>query len=102
MTKQHIKFKSIDKPKNKVLYISNPNFGVIDTETFISNDGIIRIYALGFRTNLDNNPTTYYIDKNTFDSHSIVLSLINELLRSKYRNITFYYHNLAGYDIPIF
>lgn len=30
---------------------------------------------------------------------TIVLLLVNELLRSKYENITFYCHNLGGYDI---
>jgi hypothetical protein len=98
MTKQNISFKAIDKPKKKPLFVSNPNIGVIDTETYKCNDNITKIYALGFRTNLDDNPTTYYIDKN-LDSNSIVLLLVNELLRSKYSNITFYCHNLAGYDI---
>ena len=98
MTKQSINFKSIIVPKNKNLYISNPNIGVIDTETFKSNNGITKVYALGFRTNLDINPITYYIDNN-LDSDKIVLNLIDELLRPKYSNITFYCHNLSGYDI---
>jgi hypothetical protein len=31
--------------------------------------------------------------------NKVVLSMVDELLRSKYRGITFYCHNLSGYDI---
>lgn len=59
--------------------------------------GVSKVYALGFKTNL-NDVTTYYICEDK-DSNSLVLKLINELLRPKYKDITFYAHNLAGYDI---
>lgn len=42
---------------------------------------------------------TYYLDKSDLHSSKIVLSMINEFLRSKYSNVTFYCHNLGGYDI---
>ena len=96
--KQDITLKPIPKPSFKSNPIPNPNIGVIDTETYLDNNNINKIYALGFRTNLEDKPTTYYID-NEFNSDKIVLDLINELLRPKYNQITFYCHNLGGYDI---
>jgi hypothetical protein len=53
---------------------------------------------LGFKTNLDPEPITYYIDS-SFDSSILVLTMIKELLRSKYSNMTFYCHNLGGFDV---
>lgn len=93
------KLKAIEKPKSKVLFVSNPNIGVIDIETYLTNEGISKVYALGFKTNLDNDPIIYYIDKD-LNSSKLVLSMIDELLRPKYSNISFFFcHNLAGYDI---
>jgi hypothetical protein len=64
LTNQNINFKPIYKPKSvKSSFISNPNIGVIDAETYKGNDNITKIYAIGFRTNLDDKPVTYYIDK---------------------------------------
>ena len=97
-SKQNLKLKAISKPSSEKLFIENKNIGVIDTETYIGKDSIRRIYALGFKTNLDNNAKTYYVDKDILDSNKIVLEMIDELLRPKYSNITFYCHNLGGYD----
>ena len=94
----NIKLKLIDKPTKKYSTISNPNIGVIDCETFLNNDSITKIYALGFRTNLSTEPVIYYIDDN-LNSDEIVLKLINELLRPKYNNFKFYCHNSSKYDI---
>lgn len=63
------------------------------------NDNISKVYALGFKTKLDDNTKIYYIDKDELDSDKIVLELVEELLRPRYSNITFYCHNLAGFDI---
>jgi hypothetical protein len=43
--------------------VEDDNIGVIDTEVFRANNGIIKVYALGSKTNLDKNPVMYYIDK---------------------------------------
>src|SRR6266576_1725969 len=43
MTKQNIKLKCIEKPNSNVLFIGNPNIGVIDTETFLAKDNIYNI-----------------------------------------------------------
>ena len=40
----------------------------------------------------------YYID-DSYDSDQIVLKFIDELLRVKYKDISWYCHNLGGYDI---
>jgi len=97
--KQNIKLKAIEKLQTKVLFIENKNIGVIDIETFKANDNIQKVYALGFKTGLDETSHTYYIDKHDLDSNKIVLSMIDELLRTRYSNIQFYCHNLGGYDI---
>jgi len=86
--------------------IDNPNIGVIDTETFKTSEGY-EIYCLGFKTNLVAKPVTYYVDKiydsekrkYVYNSKEIVLNLINELLKPKYNQITFYCHNFGGYDV---
>jgi hypothetical protein len=89
----------IDKPKSTNLsFISNPNIGVIDTETYTARYDINKIYALGFRTVLSNEPVMYYIGDD-LNSDKIVLDMVDELLRPKYNKISFYCHNLSGYDI---
>lgn len=86
--------------------VDNPNIGVIDTETYRTDQGKYEIYCLGFKTNLSELPVTYYVDKNisedgkvTYNSDEIVLNLINELLRPKYDHITFYCHNFGKFDV---
>jgi hypothetical protein len=96
---QKIKLMPIDKPKSTNLsFISNPNIGVIDTETYTARYDINKIYALGFRTVLSNEPVMYYIGDD-LNSDKIVLDMVDELLRPKYNKISFYCHNLSGYDI---
>jgi hypothetical protein len=55
-TKKKIKFKSIIKPLIKSSPVENPNIWVIDIETFLAKDGIQKVYAIGFKTNLNPNP----------------------------------------------
>lgn len=98
-SKQDIKLIPIETPKVNKGFISNPNIGAIDLEMFKDDDGISKVYAGGFMTNSHTSPTTIYIDKQTLDSSNIVLCLINELLRPKYADVTFYCHNLGGYDV---
>ena len=95
-----IRFKAIEKTNLKYnSWLPNTNIGVIDTETYVSYNGIIKIYALGFRTKLSNEPKIFYIDKNTMDSTSLIVSMVDELLRYKYKDMNFYCHNLSGYDV---
>lgn len=98
-SKLNLKLKAISKPNSEKSFMENKNIGVIDTETYIGKDSRCLIYALGFKTNLDDNINTYYVNKDTLDSNKIVLEMIDELLRPKYSNLTFYCHNLGGYDV---
>ncbi len=41
----------------------------------------------------------YYMHDNNNDSDSLVLQMVDELLRPKYNNITFYCHNFGGFDV---
>lgn len=54
------------------------------------------MYILSFK--ISNNIKIYYIDS-TINSITIVLKLLDKLLRSKYFKITFYYYNLEGFNI---
>lgn len=56
--------------------MENPNIGTIDCETFTDLDDINKVYASGFRTNLDDKPIIYYIN-NSRNSHEIVLKLVD-------------------------
>lgn len=97
---QKISLKAIEKPKLKLTsWLPNPNIGVLDLETYkdLVKD-TINVYAVGIKTNLSPEPLMFYIDKE-LNSHILVLKIIDEMLRSKYSNITFYAHNLGGYDI---
>lgn len=98
-TNQLIKLKPIEVSKiKKDSWLPDSNIGVIYTETYLNNNNIYEIYALGFKTKLQSDPVIFYID-HTYNSNKIVLDMIDELLRSKYSGITFYCHNLGGYDI---
>lgn len=93
---ENIYFNSL--PKYQVKYqsfIPNNNIGVIDTETYLNNDGTNKIYALGFKTKWK---THYILYKVKMSSENIVIEMINELLRPKYRGTTIYCHNLGGFD----
>ena len=96
-SKHDLYIKPIDKPK--VLHISgeNSNIGVIDIETFKDIDNIVKVYALGFKTNLAIDPVMYYLKKD-MAPRDLVIKLINELFRSVYNKTTFYSHNLGGHD----
>lgn len=85
MSKHNSRFKAKSKPSNdKGLFRHKPKIAIVDTE-YIDNNGISKIYALGFITDLHAKPTTNYIDRNTLSSDNIVLSLIDELVRNMNR-----------------
>lgn len=89
----------LPKVNSKRLFIEKSNRGLLNIKCFRAQDDTYKVYALGFKTNSDKNSRTYYIDEIDLDSSKLVLTLINELLRSRYSNITFYCHNLGGYVI---
>ena len=81
--------------------IEDIRIGVIDLETYTVNiNGVklAKVYTIGFFTNLNFKPVLYYIDIETLNSEKIVLKCIDEMLRPKYRGITFYAHNSGMFD----
>jgi hypothetical protein len=72
----------LNKPKKKD-FVVDRRIGAIYTETFLDFDGIQKVYALGYRTNLENEPVTFYINKDTMDSDKLIIDFIESLLRSK-------------------
>ena len=98
--KENIKLKAVDKPTIATAFIENNNIGSFDMETYLDNKGKVKVYALGFKSNLDKDCYIKYINRQTLDSDEIILNVVNELLRSRYSVITaFYCHNLGGFDI---
>jgi hypothetical protein len=88
------------QPHSNELKDRNSNFGSFDLETFKDNDGLAKVYALGFMTNIDPEPKLYYLsDSPDLDSNKLILKCINEMLISKYHNYIFYTHNFAKYDV---
>jgi hypothetical protein len=61
---------------NKIDFVVDSKIGAIYTETFLDFDSIQKVYALGHRTNLENKPITFYIDKDTFDSDKLIINII--------------------------
>ena len=100
-----IKYKVVNKLDCiKVLKNSNTdrniNIGAFDLETFIDNDGLAKVYALGYITNVDDIPKLYYLSDNpNLDSSELILKCIDDMLVNKYNNYIFYVHNLGNYDI---
>jgi hypothetical protein len=70
----------------------------MDLETY-EDDGIAKCYAIGFYSSLDENTKTYYINKD-LDSVELINRCFEEILRPKYKDITFYVHNLGRFDAP--
>lgn len=79
-------------------WIPNPNIGVLDLEAYTDEDNsTAKAYAIGFYSNKDLSCNTYYIDK-SLNSVELVHKCINDMLKDKYKDVTFYVHNLGRYD----
>lgn len=76
--------------------VPNTNIGVLDLETYEDN-GVAKCYCIGFLTNLDKNCVVFYINKD-LDSNELIKRCFDEILRPKYKDTTFYVHNLGKYD----
>lgn len=76
--------------------IPNLNIGVLDIETY-EDQGIAKCFAIGFYTSLDVNCKTFYINED-LDSDKLLNRCFTEMFRHKYKDITFYVHNLGRYD----
>ena len=78
----------------------NKQFGTFDLETFIDSDGLSKVYALGFTTNMDLKPNLYYLTdvSDNLDFDLLILTCIDKMLVRKYNNFIFYTHNFGRFD----
>ena len=89
----------------KYLHIQrNTNFGTFDLETFVDSDGLAKVFAAGFITNIDINSNLFYLtdyltENNELDSQKLLLNCIDSMLVNKYDKFIFYVHNLGRFDI---
>ena len=60
-SKQALMIRAISKPKFAYLAGGTPNIGVIYLETFRDTGDKVKVYAAGFKTNLVDAPTIYYL-----------------------------------------
>lgn len=84
--------------------IENTKLGVIDLEVY-SNIllGKEFVYAAGLFTNFDKKPITFYLENiesvSLEGSENLLINLIEEMFKDKYKGIIFYCHNFGGYDV---
>ena len=99
-SKRKINFDSIkdDYKMKDDTGLPNSNIGVLDLETF-EEDSISSCYSIGYFSAVDQSCKTFYISKD-LDSTMLIHNCINEMLRPKYKDITFYVHNLGRFDAP--
>lgn len=84
----------------KAIKDRNINFGTFDLESFRDDDGLNKVYALGFITSIDKSPNLYYLsDYENLDSKNLILKCIDDMLLNKYNNFIFYVHNFGKYDV---
>lgn len=81
---------------NKYSAFPYPNIGTFDVETYEIH-GIAKIYALGFHSNLQKNPITFYIGED-LDSDKIVSDCIKMMLLPMYSGVIWYCHNFGAFD----
>lgn len=73
--------------------------GALDLETYKDEEGISKVYALGFTT-LDMESSgsdkckTYFLNKDANNSNDLVIKCVEDMLQ--YNNHTFYVNNLGG------
>jgi len=82
--------------------MSNPNFGVLDVETYKDEKGVSHIYALGFVTLKEKkNKNIFYLTDyvSSLDSNLLLILCIDSMLISKYHNYNFYIHNMGKFDV---
>ena len=91
-------FRNISVENESKNWIPNTNIGVLDLEAYIDDNSLAKCYAIGFLTNKqDSSCKTFYINRD-LDSVELTHRCINEMLKPKYKDITFYSHNLGRYD----
>lgn len=96
---KEIIFKPRTKDNTRITsHVENNKIGVLDLEVF--NEDEPKVYAGGIYTYMSeqDSPLLFYIDETTKDSYNLVLEIINEMLRPKYKGLIFYWHNFGKYD----
>jgi hypothetical protein len=99
---RYVQLDNIKTPRSQYKYMSNPNIGVLDVETFVNNQGLSQVYSLGYSTLQDKGTvTTFYLTdySSSLNSNFFIITCINSLLISKYNNYYFYIHNMGKFDI---
>jgi hypothetical protein len=87
--------------------MSNPNYGVLDLESFVDKnekgESYSRVFALGYMTKTDKQAKMFYLidsfDNTTSSSNKLVLKCIDEMLNYANSNYIFYVHNLGRFDV---
>ena len=94
-------FNIFGKLSAKQSFMPNPNFGVLDIETYKDLDGLSKTYAIGYRTLLEKHSNTFYLTdiSSTLDSNYLIIHCIDSMLIQKHHNYFFYVHNLGKYDV---
>jgi hypothetical protein len=89
------KFKSFKQtPKEMFFY---KQIGTIDFETYSDDEGKQKVRSAGWHVH--GNTKLYNLgDENCSSSHELVYTLFTDILKSKFHNYTFYFHNLAMFD----
>lgn len=98
-----IKLDFIKNPSNYYPYKeqANPNFGVLDLESFEDEDGLGKVYNIGYVSNLNKkNINTYYLsDITNYNSNLLIILCIDSLLVPEYHKFIWYIHNMGNFDI---
>lgn len=97
-------YSTFGKISSKQSWIPNPNFGVLDLETYKDLDGLNKVYAIGFSTLLEKHHNFFnFTDvSSNLDSNYLIIHCIDSMLVSKYHNYFFYRHNLGKFDVVLF
>lgn len=81
----------------------NKNIGIFDIETFLdTKSNITKVYALGFshvNDNIDDPVLKMFYLSSGQDPSDLVISCINEMLKTKYNKTIFYTHNFGNFDV---
>ena len=84
--------------KEKIDFVADKSFGVLDLETYHIGDDKTNVYAAGFYIpSVDSKPKLFYID-HKFDSVELIHNVFLELMRDKYSSKIFYVDNLGNFD----
>ncbi|KAI5980362.1 mitochondrion dnapol [Pisolithus orientalis] len=92
----------IKQPKFKSNFITNPNLGVLDVETFVNSQGLGQVYCIGFCSLLEKDKVqVFYLSDlgPSLNSDLLIINCINSMLVNKYHNYYWYIHNMGKFDI---